>query len=180
MYIKLHISYCSDMFQCLYAIIRETSVIVNSSQYIKWSWHTTDCASLMYRQNLTKPLTPLCISPPMSIHSSKQVRIKGNFIRLFNLSPLHEDVGEWSHSSVRPLTWNDMKVVRLTTLLVYAEERDLRIHWIWEWISPRGRKSRPTKVCSAAADDNDDGPQSRSGLQGEKKNRRHYTVYIMS
>lgn len=38
---------------------------------------------------------------------------------------------------------------------------------------PQGEKSKPTKGCSAAAAA-DDGPQSRSGLQGEAKNRHHY------
>jgi len=29
-------------------------------------------------------------------------------------------------------------------------------------------------AAAVAAADDDDGPQSRSGLQGEEKNRRHY------
>ena len=45
-------------------------------------------------------------------------------------------------------------------------------------MSPRGRKSRLTKRCSAAAaaDDDDDGPQSRSEFQGAEKNR-HHNIY---
>ena len=48
-------------------------------------------------------------------------------------------------------------------------------------MSPRGRKSRLRKGCSAAVavGGDDDGPQSRSGFEGAEKNCHHYIYCVL-